>query len=57
MPHLLVHGFTISLGGYGAGPDQTLEAPMGKRPRPIRLLRTHYYGPKRLLGRRLVCRI
>ena len=29
MPRLIVHGFTISLGGYGAGPDQTLETPMG----------------------------
>ena len=29
MPRLIVHGFTISLGGYGAGPDQSLEAPLG----------------------------
>lgn len=47
----------VEPGMAGAGPDQTREAPMRKRPRPIRLLRTHYYGPKRLLGRRLVCRI
>ncbi len=29
MPRLIVHGFTISLDGYGAGPDQSLEAPLG----------------------------
>jgi len=29
MPRLIVHGFTISLDGYGAGPDQSLDAPMG----------------------------
>jgi hypothetical protein len=28
MPHLIVHGFTISLDGYGAGPQQSLEAPL-----------------------------
>jgi len=29
MPRLIVHGFTISLDGYGAGPQQSLEAPLG----------------------------
>ena len=29
MPRLIVHGFTISLDGYGAGPHQSLEAPLG----------------------------
>lgn len=26
MPRLFVHSYTISLDGYGAGPDQTLKA-------------------------------
>lgn len=30
MPRLIVHSFTISLDGYGAGPDQTKEEPLGK---------------------------
>ncbi|MFN8410731.1 MAG: hypothetical protein U0V45_15435 [Flavobacteriales bacterium] len=29
MPRLIVNGFTISLDGYGAGPHQSLEAPLG----------------------------
>lgn len=29
MPRLLVRGFTISLDGYGAGPQQSMEAPHG----------------------------
>src|SRR5215203_5890817 len=29
MPRLLVLGFTISLDGFGAGPDQSLEQPLG----------------------------
>ena len=29
MSRLLVHAFTVSLDGYGAGPDQTLEQPLG----------------------------
>jgi len=29
MPKLSVHAFTISLDGYGAGPDQTIETPLG----------------------------
>jgi len=28
MPRLIVHGFTISLDGYGAGPHRSLEAPI-----------------------------
>jgi dihydrofolate reductase len=30
MPKLRVHAFAISLDGYGAGPDQSLENPLGK---------------------------
>ncbi len=30
MPRLRVHAFAISLDGYGAGPDQRLEAPLGR---------------------------
>ena len=30
MSKLRVHCFTVSLDGYGAGPDQTLEAPLGR---------------------------
>ncbi len=30
MPRLIVHSFTISLDGFGAGPDQSLDAPLGK---------------------------
>jgi dihydrofolate reductase len=29
MPKLRVHNFSISLDGYGAGPDQSLEEPLG----------------------------
>ncbi len=29
MPRLIVHSFTISLDGYGAGPNQTKETPLG----------------------------
>jgi dihydrofolate reductase len=29
MPKVRVHNFAISLDGYGAGPNQTLEAPLG----------------------------
>lgn len=29
MPKLRVHGFSISLDGYGAGPDQSRETPLG----------------------------
>lgn len=29
MPHGRVNGFTMSLDGYGAGPDQTLDNPLG----------------------------
>ncbi len=29
MSKLRVHGFSISLDGYGAGPDQSLEHPLG----------------------------
>src|SRR5678815_637466 len=30
MPRLRVHAFSISLDGYGAGPHQDLEEPLGK---------------------------
>lgn len=45
MPRLLVHSYTISLDGYGAGPDQTLEAPMGTGGQGLHpwLLNTHYF--------------
>jgi dihydrofolate reductase len=45
MPRLLVHSFTISLDGYGAGPDQTLDAPMGTGGQGLHpwLLNTHYF--------------
>lgn len=45
MPRLLVHSYTISLDGYGAGPDQTLEAPMGTGGQSLHpwLLNTHYF--------------
>jgi hypothetical protein len=29
MPRLRVHNFAISLDGYAAGPDQSLENPLG----------------------------
>jgi dihydrofolate reductase len=30
MPRLIVHSYTISLDGYGAGPNQTRETPLGE---------------------------
>ena len=30
MPKLIVHSFTISLDGYGAGPNQSKETPLGE---------------------------
>ncbi len=30
MSRLIVHSFTISLDGYGAGPNQSLDAPLGE---------------------------
>jgi hypothetical protein len=29
MPRLIVHSYSISLDGYGAGPHRSLEAPLG----------------------------
>ncbi len=45
MPRLLVHSYTISLDGCGAGPDQSLEAPMGTGGQGLHpwLLNTHYF--------------
>lgn len=45
MPRLIVHGYTISLDGYGAGPGQSLEAPMGTGGEGLHpwLMRTHYF--------------
>ncbi|MBK8228621.1 MAG: dihydrofolate reductase [Flavobacteriales bacterium] len=45
MPRLIVHSYTISLDGYGAGPGQTLEAPMGTGGQALHpwLLNTHYF--------------
>jgi dihydrofolate reductase len=30
MPHVRVHAFAMSLDGYGAGPDQSLDNPLGR---------------------------
>jgi dihydrofolate reductase len=35
MPRLRVHNFTISLDGYGAGPNQRLEEPLGEGGREL----------------------
>ena len=45
MPRLIVHSYTISLDGYGAGPDQSLDAPMGTGGQGLHpwLLNTHYF--------------
>jgi dihydrofolate reductase len=45
MPRLIVHGFTLSLDGYAAGPHQSLEAPMGVGGENLHpwLLRTQYF--------------
>lgn len=45
MPRLIVRGFTLSLDGYGAGPHQSLEAPMGVGGQGLHpwLLRTQYF--------------
>lgn len=45
MSRIVVNGFTISLDGYAAGPDQSLEAPMGTGGQGLHpwLLRTHYF--------------
>ena len=31
MTKVIVSGFSLSIDGYGAGPDQSLEDPLGKR--------------------------
>ena len=45
MPRLIVHSYTISLDGYGAGPQQSLEAPMGLGTENLHtwMLRTQYF--------------
>lgn len=45
MPRLIVHSYTISLDGYGAGPDQSLEAPLGVGAENLHtwMLRTQYF--------------
>ncbi|WP_315920196.1 dihydrofolate reductase family protein [Mesorhizobium sp. SP-1A] len=35
MPKVRVRGFSISLDGFGAGPEQTLQDPLGKRGREL----------------------
>jgi len=35
MPKLRVHNFTLSLDGYGAGPDQGVDEPLGVRGREL----------------------
>jgi len=45
MPLLIVHSYTISLDGFGAGPQQSLEAPMGLGTEHLHtwMLRTQYF--------------
>jgi len=45
MPLLIVHSYTISLDGYGAGPQQSLEAPLGIGAEHLHtwMLRTQYF--------------
>ena len=45
MPRLIVHSYTISLDGYGAGPQQSLEAPLGIGAEDLHtwMLRTQYF--------------
>ena len=45
MPRLLIRGLTLSLDGYAAGPDQSLDAPMGTGGQGLHpwLLRTQYF--------------
>jgi hypothetical protein len=49
MPRLIVHGFTISLDGYGAGPQQSLEAPLGIGSEALhdRMVRTRHFKQRR----------
>jgi hypothetical protein len=50
MPRLLVHCSAISLDGYGAGPDQSLKAPLGSGGQGLHpwLLNTHYFQTARI---------
>ncbi|EMY35951.1 bifunctional deaminase-reductase, C-terminal [Arthrobacter crystallopoietes BAB-32] len=50
MPRLRVHNFTLSLDGYGAGPDQSVEEPLGAGGEQLHdwLFRTR--GGKEMLG-------
>jgi hypothetical protein len=45
MPRLLVHSFTVSLDGFGAGPQQSLETPLGKGAENLHtwMVRTNYF--------------
>jgi dihydrofolate reductase len=47
MSKLRVNAFTISLDGYGAGADQTLDAPMGARGETLH----QWFGPTRTFQR------
>ncbi len=49
MPKLRVHNFSISLDGYGAGPDQSLEHPLGVGGR-----RLHEWAFRTRLGRQMI---
>lgn len=51
MSRLIVHSFTISLDGYGAGPNQSLERPLGERGEELHewLASTRFF--MRMIGR------
>ena len=42
MTKVRVAGFTISLDGFGAGPEQSLENPLGKRGRELHAVDVRY---------------
>jgi len=50
MARLLVHGFSISLDGYGAGPSQSLEKPLGVRGEELHDWLVHTRTFKRMYG-------
>ena len=41
MTKVRIAGFSISLDGFGAGPEQSLENPLGKRGRELHLSLIH----------------
>lgn len=58
MPRLIVHGFTLSLDGCGAGPQQSLEAPLGIGDEALheRMLRSEQQGKQFLARHLMMCR-